>query len=190
MLEDDLFDANLNNELSKFMKKPTPPEEKYKDTWFVYDEDRAEIIQGYRKMLHEGGKYSHRSYGYKTKEELLAGEGVLTEPCKICGGVVTTKWCEPTKSDLIKHNYCFNCLFWYKIEQTLNNPRRFIIDGVSYWRGENTNDENKFRGYGGRKFKIQRNDSNEIIETTNLWCQGNVSKYFKERIKDNAKFIQ
>lgn len=72
--------------------------------------------------------------------------------------------------------------FW---DRVLDNSA-IIIDGECYHTAPE-NETGYFRGFGGRKFKIQFLDNNEIIETTNLWHQGKVPEEYNR--KDNAKFI-
>lgn len=128
-----------------------------------------------------------RSQGYDTKELLIEGEKILAEPCQICGDYVETNYSHG--SELVKRGICFLCNFWYEIEKTLNDPRRFIIDGESYWRKDDAPAGTSFVGYGGHEFHIQRIGSNEIITTKNLWHQGVISEAFKTRIPNNAIFI-
>lgn len=41
---------------------------------------------------------------------------------------------------------------------------------------------------GGRKFHIQMHDG-QVIETTELWHQGTIPEHFRERLPDNANFL-
>jgi hypothetical protein len=46
-----------------------------------------------------------------------------------------------------------------------------------------------FSGFGGRKFRMQRFGSIKIIESNNVWCQGEIPDVWKDMLKDNAKFV-
>ena len=43
-----------------------------------------------------------------------------------------------------------------------------------------------FKGFGGRKFTFQRISDNSIVESCNVWCEGDVPKHFRDRTPDNA----
>ena len=47
--------------------------------------------------------------------------------------------------------------------------------------------ETYFRGFGGAHFTIKFHDGT-VIETTNLWCQGDIDKEWKHCFPDNADF--
>jgi endogenous inhibitor of DNA gyrase (YacG/DUF329 family) len=75
---------------------------------------------------------------------------------------------------------CFNIDFW----NDCLDEEAIIIDGTCYHDGGKTN--SSIKGFGGRTFKIQTNDG-RIIETDNLWFNGEVPK--ERNVKDNAVFI-
>lgn len=157
--------------------------------WYIVSEDNkgdAIIFDEIEniKMIHEGGPYWCRSAGKETKEELILHNKILNDPCVCCGGVITTTY--HNNKSLIEKNMCFSCDLWDERSRIEN---KVVIDGCCYSIGLETNQENKYKGYGGRKFKIQMNNSDEIITTTNLWCGGDVPLIFRDRIKDNAKFV-
>lgn len=83
---------------------------------------------------------------------------------------------------------CFNCGFWEE-KIAIHDDRTFIIKGERYHAQPDTSDIYKFKGFGGRKFKIRRIDTGEIIETQNLWYQGVIPPYFRDRMPDNAEFV-
>ena len=131
-----------------------------------------------------------RSRGYESEEELKIGEGILEKVCTICGSMINTSYIEPVKSELISKNVCFNCNYWLGIEKDLTNPNRFIVNGEAYFMTPDAVPGTSFVGFGGSKFNIQRLDSEEIIVSHNLWCNGTVPDHFKERIPNNAKFLR
>lgn len=130
-----------------------------------------------------------RSVGYCSEEELRKDLEILDEPCKICGSIVKTCFNEPIGSNLKKENICFSCNHWLRIENDLQNPKRFIINGGSYYLG-NGKQNSYFKGFGGNSFKIKRHGGDQIITTSDLWHQGDVPEVFKNRIKDNAVFVK
>lgn len=136
-------------------------------------------------IIHKrGGSFS---VGYDSIDELKKGEGILEKPCICCGGYVSTTFAEPVKTDLIEKNMCFSCNHWDKIYIDLDNPNRFIINGISY---KHVNQDTCFKGFGGSHFKIRRYNSGEITESRNLWCQGSVPVHLRDKIKNNACFIK
>lgn len=140
------------------------------------------------KMFHEGGKITSRSRGYDTREELIIDEKILDCNCKKCGSIIKTNWLDPYPKLLTESKLCFSCYHWYVITLKLKDKRQVIIDGTGYYISPDNN-ESMFQGYGGREFKIKRFDSDEIITTHNLWCQGDISKFWLDELKNNAEFI-
>ena len=104
--------------------------------------------------------------------------------CRICGKEFNKiRWLKPYEN--ICSDKCFHINFWNEI--VAEKDKHVFIDGVSYSIGDE-NDTSPFRGCAGRHFKIKF-DTGEIVETTNLWCQGTIPEEFRDRLKDNAKFI-
>ena len=85
-----------------------------------------------------------------------------------------------------EHGECFECSLWRKRLPLVGNPDVAIIDGTLYTIGDE-NDPSPFRGFGGDKFVINFKDGRKVI-TTNLWCGGNISEYWKSQFPDNADF--
>ena len=46
-----------------------------------------------------------------------------------------------------------------------------------------------FRGYGGARFVIHFKDG-RVVETHNLWHQGDIPQHFRDRLPDNANQIE
>jgi hypothetical protein len=161
--------------------------------WFLCSNaDKTEIVEGKCKgtqiqTISFGGIWTSRSIGYETREELLEGEGVLTEPCKICGKIVSTKFSESTKKQLIEKELCFSCDFW---DELAKKTDRIIANHTCYKDGgKKTNGDKSCMGFGGADWKIRMNDGS-LIETNNLWCNGDIPKHFWERMPDNALVLQ
>ncbi|MCM2285790.1 MAG: hypothetical protein NDI81_13470 [Desulfobacula sp.] len=66
-----------------------------------------------------------------------------------------------------------------------DEKRRVIVAGQHYMMGANTSGP---RGFGGKRFVINFNDG-RTVETCNLWFQGEISRQFRARLPDNARFI-
>lgn len=142
------------------------------------------------KMWSEGGRITSRSRGYDTLEDLKEGEGILEQPCVICGGVAGTKYMDNLTQ--IVRNMCFSCNFWTeRVLQHKDNENVFIIEGQWYTDG-GRKDNPKYPqhlGFGGSEFKIQTNDG-RIVSTNNLWFGGKIPKYFLSQLPDNAKSLK
>ena len=118
--------------------------------------------------------------------------------CKECGNEERgpTSWREGNiRSIMERDGVCFNCGLWIeKIE--LHDKHTYVINGTRWHDGGTLSTEERQAfgaspgmGCGGRKQIIQLLDSDKVITTNNLWCQGDVPDHFKERIPDNAKFL-
>lgn len=126
---------------------------------------------------------------YNTLDELKFGEKIHEHLCKSCGSIFGTNYHEIGK-DLREKNLCFTCNFWEGIIQDFNkSEKHIVVDGVKYTIGPEKTPEFGFRGYGGSLFIIKFLNSDRVTKTTNLWCQGDVPERFRERLPDNAKFI-
>jgi len=103
------------------------------------------------------------------------------EKCNICGGDYRENYAEGEHlSKILELHLCFTCAFWsLKVE----NPPAIIIDGVGYSLGSG-----KQGGMGGRRFDIKKNDG-ETITTNDLWTCGIIPERWREKLKDNAEFI-
>lgn len=162
--------------------------------WFLvnYQDDnrKAEIIHVEPKSIWVNGWqniYSSISPGYDTEEELRERQKILDEPCKCCGSPFGTTYHEPIDSKLRELNICFSCNFWY---DKMKMKNRIIINGTMYGDGGNgKTDAIGFKGHGGREFKIEFLEDGRILETNNLWCNGDIPQIFRDKFPDNAKFL-
>jgi hypothetical protein len=73
--------------------------------------------------------------------------------------------------------------FW---DEQLSDPG-IIIRGNHYRTG-NSKTKSKWNGFGGQDFRIRMLDTGKIIETCDLWHQGEIPKFYA--MKDNAEFIK
>ena len=79
--------------------------------------------------------------------------------------------------------HCFEEDFWTKAL----DGKEIVIGGECYHVGLEDDSPSWFHGYGGARFKIRMNDG-RVIETTNLWNQGDIPARFYTG--DNAEFIK
>lgn len=108
--------------------------------------------------------------------------------CPVCNEEIGKFICDG--STLKEKGMCFECSIWSeRLAEfpTLPSHQVAIIDGTYYSIGDES-DPSSFRGFGGRRFQIEFNDSYKVI-TTNLWCGGEISsKYWRDRLPNNARF--
>ncbi len=101
--------------------------------------------------------------------------------CIICGKEIEKSG---YSHKVICSSECFSVDFW---NETLDDTA-IIVDGACYHDGGmKHNKYTGFLGHAGRYFKIEMNDG-RIIETNNLWYNGEVPK--ERNIEDNARFIE
>ena len=84
-------------------------------------------------------------------------------------------------------NNCFDCSFWLEKTDYPDDMKnhQVIIDGQHYLFHET---DSFIKGFGGRRFKIQFFDG-RIIETNNLWFQGEIPDQFRSMLPNNAVFL-
>lgn len=77
-----------------------------------------------------------------------------------------------------------NSEFWNDIVKNANE--HIFINGCCYYIEK----KNRYlKGYDGNHFKIQLLKTGEIIETDNLWFNGEIPKEYKSILPDSAKFV-
>jgi len=88
-------------------------------------------------------------------------------------------------------NMCFDCHFWMEKIHYVNNDDKMdngeqVIrcNGVHY--SIKLEDANGFRGFNGAKFRFKLLKDNSIIESSNVWHQGDIPEEFKKELPDNA----
>jgi len=110
--------------------------------------------------------------------------------CKFCGKHEENRWIKSHHDALLKAQLCSSCHFWHeKIEwRKQNDPKPVVVDGVHYRIGNESASRLGSRGFSGSKFIIKFFDG-RVVESTNLWCQGNIPEKFRDVLTDNARFI-
>ena len=104
--------------------------------------------------------------------------------CIICG-----KEIEKSKfsNAVLCSSECFHINFWNGMVADKDSPLSVRAHGVQYHIGREDS-KSSFRGFYGRHFVIQFFDS-RIVETTNLWMNGDIPERYKSKLLDNAIFI-
>lgn len=162
------------------------------DKWyFVGTTENPDQIVNTTKVLNTGpseyGYINHLTPPYKTKELLIEDCKILDKPCVECGGVVMTNYHGNKK--MIERNMCFGCNHWTDAIESTKRDNVMIVDHIVYSVvPEKPNTPNSFKGFGGAKFTFIKDG--KTIESTNVWCGGDIPKHFWNRIPDNAIMIQ
>lgn len=89
-------------------------------------------------------------------------------------------------ADLADKQLCFACYFW----QWQADHGAVVVNGHHYQVGPETDLPSRLRGYAGRRFKIRFFDDGRVVETTNLWHQGEVPETHRDQLPDNAEFLE
>src|SRR5690606_34918255 len=119
------------------------------------------------------------SIAYNSYEELKIGEKISDNPCRCCGSVFGTNYYE-IGVELREKGLCFTCNFWTTVVEEVNkSDKHVIVDGIKYTVGPQKIPKYGFRGHGGALFIIKLLNSDRIIKTTNLWCQGEIPERFR-----------
>lgn len=156
------------------------------------EEDQFNIIGNKEQYLHHLNNhlYSTISRGYETMEDMIKGEGLTGEPCRICGEPnFPTKYGDVGKI-LKEKNICFTCNHWEENEKMIGR-KKIIINGSKFADGGEVDRKitQGFVGHGGHRFYIKFLETGEVFTTNNLWAQGKISKAFRERMPDNAIYL-
>lgn len=104
--------------------------------------------------------------------------------CIVCGKEFNCKRYYGEYSDCCSSE-CFTKKFWNNIVAEKNE--HIIVDGTCYAIAPAP--INGFYGFDGRKFKIKMFDTGEVIETNNLWCQGEIPEEYRYLLPNTAQFI-
>lgn len=151
------------------------------------NKEQTDIIEDYPeniKTISQGGLYWSISTSYATREALLIGEKVPTEPCRICGQPFATHYSNNER--MLEKNICFGCNFW---DEMADRKDRIIANHTCYKDGGRKSRNDGFLGFGGAEWKIRMNDGT-LIETNNLWHNGEIPKHFWDRMPNNAVILQ
>ena len=107
--------------------------------------------------------------------------------CAECGKSHSGDWMDDVAEELISRGVCFQCNFWLEKVEIAKQEKAVRIKGRHYIIGLEDPQVRMFRGSGGTKFTVSFFDG-RVVETTNLWHQGQIPEHFRERLPDNAEF--
>lgn len=86
-------------------------------------------------------------------------------------------------------NLCFNCSFWWeKVEwEQQGQPWVVRVDGVHRTIGPDPKPGTPGHcfGHGGHRFVFRFHDG-RVVESRNVWHQGDIPERFRELLPDNA----
>lgn len=119
--------------------------------------------------------------------------------------VFNCSWCsEPVQSTSYSAPYgprmeaeklCFICVHWDIESNRTDDYRRIIINGYCYGVGEKEPSRNskgriqgEMWGFGGRRFDIEL-FTGQRFTTHNLWGGGQIPERFRDKMPDNARFL-
>lgn len=100
-------------------------------------------------------------------------------------------------SDQLKaRRECFLCNYWVNLIRKTEAGDRVIVGGVHFIAGDwnpQRPTNGKFAGFAGRKFVVRFTDGpnkGKTLTTYNLWHQGPIPERFRDRLPDNAEFVE
>lgn len=99
--------------------------------------------------------------------------------CVICGKEIEKS---EYSSKVLCSSECFHIDFW----RDCLDDEAVIVNKICYHVGKE-HSKSPFRGHSGAKFKIRMKETGKVIETTNLWHNGEVPDEFYKG--DNAEFL-
>lgn len=77
--------------------------------------------------------------------------------------------------------------FWER--QLADRTNALVINGKHYRIGtDNGRASADFKGFGGRKFGVQRLDGSEPFDVDDLWFQGPIPPKWRQQLPDTARF--
>lgn len=109
--------------------------------------------------------------------------------CGVCGeDYEPDMFCDDYGQILIKYNMCHNCNHWRSNYEADKNPERHfaIINSEHYVLCPHT--DGYLKGFGGHKVYIKFHNG-DVCMCDNLWHQGTISSFFRDKMPDNAVFI-
>lgn len=152
-----------------------------------HDKDKpSEIFHGTQQELDSIRGWSSKCYTRETLEELKEKNAISDEPCSCCGSPYSTSYVKEVKEKLLHLKLCHTCNFWKELIEIKDQKNICRIDGRHMMIGPKTNDPSNWKGCGGAKFTIEKDG--KLIETDNLWHQGEIPTRFLSELPDNAKW--
>lgn len=107
--------------------------------------------------------------------------------CRCCGMLVLSdSITAKDQAQMDARQLCFYCWHW---THHAENPQPYwiIVDGDLYSDGGKQPPGTPFLGFAGTTWIIEKGGA--VWETNNLWCGGTIPAEFRDRLPDNARFI-
>lgn len=139
----------------------------------------SSIQYAYKQQFHSEDCYPRARYII---------EGTAFVECRECGSADGLNWLAATRCRLEEQQLCFKCSFWQEYADRANEPDVVRVEGKHYVVAPEQATLMS-RGYGGRKFRIAFKDG-RVIDTTNLWSQGEIPERWQSRLPNNAEFVK
>ncbi len=113
--------------------------------------------------------------------------------CRECGLPADAQY-----STAFKAGRCFLCNFWADMLSGVNEETRVVVGGTHFIAGAWTAEPpaygtEKYNGFGGRKFVVGFTagpNAGRTLTTYDLWHQGPIPAHFRDRLPDNAVFVE
>lgn len=102
--------------------------------------------------------------------------------CAECGCDYQWVYCSPDQGN------CYTCQFWLD-RMNFDSSQSIRVKGNHYYNeGRGPEVPHQCRGFSGRSWRIKFFDG-RILETVDLWYQGEIPERFRDRLPDNAEFV-
>lgn len=100
--------------------------------------------------------------------------------------------------DHVSRTHCFDCDYWLRLVCDTNPSEQVIVNGVHFIAGGWCDKEPAYGttrdlGFGGRKFVVKFTsgpNKDKILTTYDMWHQGKIPERFRDRLPDNAEFVE
>ena len=108
----------------------------------------------------------------------------ITVTCRECGQTSVEN--SGDLEFLARERLCFACNHWTEMLALRDDERVARIGGRHYMAADKGS---KFPGSYGRRHVIRFADGREMV-SSNLWFQGEIPPHFRDRLTDNAEFVE
>lgn len=117
--------------------------------------------------------------------------------CRECGkriDGIKHRYISEVGERLEREQLCFDCDFWlekvrWEKEGNEHGGVPVRVDGHHYLAYPGTNHTGVGLGFGGAQMRI-RLFTGEVLESNNVWSQGEIPECFRKRLPDNAEFVR
>lgn len=161
--------------------RETPYEERARGTTM----GSAVVFYAWRALVRSGiGKEERRRACAALEADIRAHERLVV--CRECGEEDDLNGYQGA-DERARLSLCFGCHHWTRLLAVAADPKSVRVNGKHYQISNEDTSWAGFRGFGGAKFIVAFNDGRRL-RTSNLWSQGDIPWWFRERLPDNATF--